>query len=123
MAYSYLGRDANGKKQCAKYYLHRVITNCPDGLVVDHINHDMHDNRKSNLRIVEQKQNSQNRSGASNISSSGYRNVYWLGREKRWRACIKINGKQLYEKTFKDKEQANEYAIYLRKTYMQYATC
>ncbi len=34
--------------------LHRFITNCPSDRVVDHINHDGLDNRKSNLRITSQ---------------------------------------------------------------------
>ena len=41
--------------------LHRYITNCPEGKVVDHINHDRSDNRKINLRICTAKENAQNR--------------------------------------------------------------
>ncbi len=41
--------------------LHRYITNCPEGKVVDHINHDRSDNRKINLRICTTKENAQNR--------------------------------------------------------------
>lgn len=41
-------------------FLHRYITNCPEDKVVDHINHDKTDNRKSNLKICTQKENMQN---------------------------------------------------------------
>lgn len=34
-------------------YLHRIITNCPDDLIVSHINHDTLDNRKQNLKLKE----------------------------------------------------------------------
>lgn len=42
---------------CATVYLHRVITGCPEGLVVDHKNGNGLDNRKSNLRVCTQQDN------------------------------------------------------------------
>lgn len=41
--------------------MHRVVCGTPDGLVTDHLNGNTLDNRKSNLRSVSQKVNSQNR--------------------------------------------------------------
>lgn len=38
--------------------MHRLVTNCPDGMVPDHINFDTLDNRKENLRICTQSDNS-----------------------------------------------------------------
>ena len=37
--------------------IHRFITGCPDGLVVDHINHNKLDNRRENLRVCSQFEN------------------------------------------------------------------
>lgn len=43
-----------GKK---RYYLHRVVTKCPDGMVVNHWNFDELDCRKSNLSVTTQSNN------------------------------------------------------------------
>lgn len=48
------------KKDKKGYPLHRYITNCPVGLVVDHINHNTLDNRKANLRVCTSAENSRN---------------------------------------------------------------
>jgi hypothetical protein len=55
----YAGKNEN-KERCVPYRLHRIITNCPENLVVDHVNHNTLDNRKSNLNIVTSRENSQN---------------------------------------------------------------
>lgn len=47
------------------YLLHRVITNAPDELVVDHRNSNRNDNRQSNLKVCTQSENSKNKFGSA----------------------------------------------------------
>lgn len=49
--------------------LHRLVTNCPDGFVPDHVNHNPLDNRKSNLRITTIRGNTLNRQLSSKNKS------------------------------------------------------
>lgn len=44
-----------------KIFLHRLITNCPDGFIVDHKNHNGLDNRRNNLVISNHSKNGANR--------------------------------------------------------------
>lgn len=78
----------NGKRNHIR--LHRLISNCPDNMVVDHINHDLTDNRKSNLRVCTQDENMRNRK-PDKKSKSGIKGVY--PENGKWRAIIGVNGK------------------------------
>ena len=71
---------------------HRLITNCPKGFQVDHINGCRLDNRKENLRVVTSKQNNMNRSMRKD-NTSGYKGVTYKTRDKKYAAQIKLNGK------------------------------
>lgn len=81
--------------------LHRFIMNAKDGDVVDHINGNTVDNRKSNLRIVTNSQNAMN-AKISSLSKSGYKGVSYMKRYNKWRAYIKYNGKQEHLGVFDD---------------------
>lgn len=48
-------------KGCKSMRMHRYIMNCEENLVIDHINHNGLDNRKSNLRICTPHQNNLNK--------------------------------------------------------------
>lgn len=72
-------------------YLHRLIMGAPKGKQVDHINGDKLDNRKSNLRICDQKQNVRNKRVVK--SKSGHLGVYWSNQNKKWNAQIGLDGK------------------------------
>ncbi|SPF51173.1 HNH endonuclease family protein [Candidatus Desulfosporosinus infrequens] len=85
--------------------LHRLITNCPDDLVVDHVDHDTLNNTKGNLRNVTHSVNMQNRK-AECKTNSGFRGVSWRKSSKKWRAYLMINRKQIGLGVYKELEQA-----------------
>jgi HNH endonuclease/AP2 domain len=73
--------------------MHRAIMRAPTGAVVDHINGDTLDNRRSNLRVVTQAQNSRNRRKTPGLTSA-YKGVYYRAEAKSypWCAIIQVNG-------------------------------
>lgn len=90
-----------------RVFLHREIMNAPDGTVVDHINGIRLDNRKANLRICSNAQNSLNRK-LSKANKSGYTGVYWIAKTKMWLVNIKFEGEAKYLGTFRSKKAAIE---------------
>lgn len=73
--------------------IHRLIMGVTDkDIVVDHINHNGLDNRKSNLRICTSGQNTCNCLTSKN-NKSGHKGVYWSKERKKWCAQISINNK------------------------------
>ena len=72
---------------------------------LDHRNGIRDDNRIENLREATAGQNHQNRAVQSN-STSRHPGVGWHPRAKRWRAHIKVGGKQIYVGHFKELSDA-----------------
>lgn len=72
--------------------------------IIDHINNNPLDNRKSNLRIVTARQNSMN--CKSRKGSSKYIGVSFDKKSKKWKAQIRPNGKQIYLGRFDDEIEA-----------------
>lgn len=66
--------------------MHRAIMAPNPGEVIDHLNGDTLDNRRINLRITSQKENSINRSGWHSDTSSKYKGVFWHKGGKKWMA-------------------------------------
>lgn len=104
-------------KWCETILMHRFIlgTNTKD--VVDHINHNQLDNRKSNLRIISISSNSRYREDKNKNNKSGYRNVCWLKDYNKWCVQIQINGKNTLVGKFDDVDEAGAYAEKMRQKY------
>jgi hypothetical protein len=99
-------------------YIHRLILNAPPGSVVDHINHDPLDNRRSNLRIGDKALNGQNRNPARLTGASGVRNVTWDKQTNKWRVFIRVAGKNINGGRFARLEDAALAAADLRRQHM-----
>ncbi len=90
---------ADGKR--TRIQMHRLIMNAPDDTEVDHIYHNILDNRKSELRIVTKSQNQMNRRVSSN-NNSGTTGVYYCKNAQKWRATIQKNKKSISLGCFDD---------------------
>lgn len=86
--------------------LHRVITGADDDVIVDHIDGNGLNNRRSNLRTATHSQNMFNqRTGRAN--TSGFKGVSWHKDMAKWEAHIQANGKKVNLGYFSSPEDAS----------------
>jgi len=74
--------------------MHREVLKVPDGMFVDHINHNGLDNRRANLRPATYVENNRNRRKIKKNCYSRFKGVSWCKQRKKWQAFISFNGKQ-----------------------------
>jgi hypothetical protein len=101
------------------YNLHRVVYlfHNPDWNIhdiskdneIDHDDKDKSNNKIENLRIIDSSGNNRNQSKKKDCSSI-YRGVCWYKTAKKWRARIRIDGKNTHLGYFDDEHEAG--AIY-----------
>jgi len=87
--------------------MHRLILNADQSVVVDHIDHNGLNNKKSNIRICTQSQNCMNKRTQSN-NMSGYRGVSFHKRKNKYQATIMVNRKQIYLGSYDTALEASE---------------
>ena len=101
--------------------MHRLIIGCPEGMVVDHINHNRLDNRKCNLRICTHTENNRNQNKQRRNTSSQYKGVCWNKKSNKWQATITINKRYKYLGLYESELEASivydRYAIMYYKEY------
>jgi hypothetical protein len=90
--------------------LHRVIMNCPDDKIVDHINGNTLDNRKQNLRICTKLENDQNRKVRSD-STTGYKNVFYVSQIDKYKVAVRSKNKSVFGGYFPHTENGLKEAI------------
>lgn len=96
--------------------VHRLIMDCPDDMVIDHINRKPWDNRKCNLRICTIQQNNINRRFDKRPSNTGVMGVT-LRKWGKYEVAISVNGKRKYLGLYKTLEEAKQVRLDAEKKY------
>jgi len=97
--------DPDGKQHAIQ--LHRVIMNCPKELRIDHIDGNGLNNQRSNLRIVTDRQNNQNKLDHRNGKLVG---CYFTKNcvSKPWMARIVVNKKTKFLGYYATEQEGHE---------------
>lgn len=103
-------------QRCNPLFLHQFIMNA-EGRTVDHKDNDTFNNCKSNLRISTDSDNSKNRKSKNSNNTSGYRNVSWSKRDKKWVVQMQIDKKHKTLGRFDDVDEAGKFAKEMRDKY------
>lgn len=98
-----LGWDKSIKKL---FLLHRLLVGVFDERCVDHVNGDIFDNRKCNLRIGTLSQNQYNKRKTKNHATSKFKGVTKQKNRNRYRAQIKFNKKTIHLGSFENETDA-----------------
>jgi hypothetical protein len=120
--YAARGFTHNGKIRTM--FMHRQILglSLDDPRRVDHINRNNLDNRRENLRLVDNAKNAQNRSASGNVGSkSKYRGVTWHKGTAKWQARVTVNYKTHHIGYFDDEDTAGAAAQFARDELMTHS--
>lgn len=102
-------------------YLHRKILDVPKGMYADHVDRDVLNAQKSNLRIVTNRQNGMNIRKRDNTSSQ-YKGVTWDKSRNKWLSRFSYNQKPFFIGRFdKEHHAAMAYDIWAKDHYGEYA--
>ena len=104
MPSGYIQTQINGKR----YYNHRLIYLYHNGCLpeyLDHVDNDPTNNKIENLRPCSRSNNSHNSKIRKN-NKSGIKGVCWHKEDKRWRAQIVLNNKNIYIGNFENLNDA-----------------
>lgn len=109
--------DSNGRpitgnctKSRPRKELSHVLLNVPEGKVVDHIDGNPKNNRRSNLRVCTQSENLCNRSFMTN-NNSGCIGVRWSKNRFKWEVEIRKDKKRIHLGRWSDYNEA----VYVRR--------
>lgn len=94
-------------------FLHRLVLGLPEGSQVDHINLDITDNRKCNLRVCQNGLNSANRKPYNKWNIKGIEQH----KNGKWSAYIRKDNKQYHSPLFNTQNEA-VFARYILEQYI-----
>lgn len=103
----YVRRSTWVGKKTKDIKMHRILTNAPDGMEVDHIDGDILNNQKSNLRVVTKAVNCSNIHKA--YASSGV--LYAHQRGDKFVSRVRVNGIPKWLGAFNTPQEAHDTAI------------
>lgn len=114
------GRAANMRN---KQGIHRVIMSPPSDMVVDHIDGDVRNDRRNNLRVVTKGANNQNRHRPGRAGKTLPRGVYVLHRRGHtyFHASGGMNNRKIHIGSFKTAEEADAGAKAWRAEHMPFS--
>lgn len=75
-------------------YLHHLILEAPEGMIVDHKNRNRLDNTRTNLRLSTRAENARN-TGKQRNTSSRFKGVDYSRYNEKWRARLRCHGKRI----------------------------
>lgn len=104
------------------FSLSNFLLNTPKGKIGDHIDRDSLNNRRNNLRIANEEQNSRNVSKTSFKKSSIYKGVSWHKLKRKWIATCAINYRNKFLGYFNDEiEAAKAYDLSAKELHGEFA--
>lgn len=87
-------------------YLHILVVDCPVGMVRDHVDGNKLDCRREKVRICTNQQNLWNSKTNRKNNKSGYKGVSWDSHAEMWKACIRVDGKRISLRYWRNPEDA-----------------
>ena len=97
-----LGADGYCRSGSSNIRLHRLVLGVKEGCQVDHINLDITDNRKCNLRVCDNSLNQANKRGYNKFGIKGVEQH----NNGKWSAYVRREGKQYHSPVFLTQEEA-----------------
>lgn len=114
--------SANIKGSIIHFSVANFLLNTPKGKIGDHIDCDPLNNRRNNLRIATNGENSRNVPKTSAKRSSIYKGVCWHKRKNKWIAMCAINSRNKFLGYFDDEiEAAKAYDLSAKELHGEFA--